>query len=443
MPLRPYQNDLVENVRKAWKKGYKAPCIVLGCGGGKSCIVAEIAKKTTENGKRVLFLVHRKELVEQITDTFQKWGVVMDLCDIGMVQTYTRHLDRLSKPSLIITDENHHSLATTYKRIYDYFSDVMRVGVTATPTRLDGSGLKDVNDILIVGVSTSWLIEHQCLSPYDYYAPSVTDLTGLRTQNGEYMVADIEKKMIKNTVFGDVIRYYKTYADGKKAICYCASIKHSQRMATAFCQAGIKAVHIDGNTPKDQRTTIISDFRKGNIRILCNVDLISEGFDVPDCECSILLRPTKSLTLYIQQSMRCMRYQPNKRAIILDHVGNYSRHGLPDQDRIWSLDAKKKTVRKKDNTEDTPSVKQCPQCFYTFPISKNIQICPNCGFVFPNKRNIKEEDKAQLIRIGSFHLDFSRPDDCQTYKDLLNYAEKHGYKKGWAYYQAKKRGFIR
>ena len=214
-------------------------------------------------------------------------------------------------------------------------------------------------------------------------------------------------------------------------------------MATPFCQAGIKAVHIDGNTPKDQRTTIISDFRKGNIQILCNVDLISEGFDVPDCECSILLRPTKSLTLYIQQSMRCMRYQPNKQAIILDHVGNYARHGLPDQDRQWSLNAKKKTVKKKDNTDDTQPVKQCPQCFYTFPISKNIQICPNCGFVFPNKRNIKEEDKAQLIRIGSFHLDFSRPDDCQTYKDLLNYAEKHGYKKGWAYYQAKKRGFIR
>ena len=444
MPLRPYQNDLVENVRKAWRQGYKAPCIVLGCGGGKSCITAEIARRTTFNGKRVLFLVHRKELVEQIFKTFVKWGVIMDLCDIGMVQTYTRRLKKINKPALIITDENHHSLAASYKRIYDYFSDVPRVGVTATPVRLNGDGLGDVNDKLIIGVSTKWLIENHCLAPYDYYAPTIADLTGVHTKMGEYVTADIEKAMLKNTVFGNTVKYYRQLANGKKAVCYCASIRHSKATAKAFCDEGITAAHIDGDTPEKERAKIISDFRKGNISVLCNVDLISEGFDVPDCECSILLRPTKSLTLYIQQSMRCMRYQPNKRAIILDHVGNYARHGLPDQNRQWSLNAKKKTVKKKDNTDDTQPVKQCPQCFYTFSVSQNIQICPNCGFVFPsNKRNIKEESQGKLIKIGSFHLDFSSPDDCQTYSDLLDYARKHGYKKGWAYFQAKKRGFIR
>ena len=348
MELRPYQEDLVTKTRQAWSQGYKAPCIVLGCGGGKSCIVAEIARRTTWNGKRVMFLVHRKELVDQIFRTFVRWGVLMDLCDIGMVQTFTRRIKKLKKPDLIITDENHHSPANSYKKIYEHFSDVLRVGVTATPVRLNGDGLCETNDKLIIGVSTKWLIENKCLAPYDYYAPDIADLTGLHTRMGEYVTADIEKAMIKNTVFGDAIKYYKQLANGKKAVCYCSSVKHSMATAKAFCDAGIKAVHIDGTTPKAERDRVISDFRKGSIEILCNVDLISEGFDVPDCECTILLRPTHSLTLYIQQAMRSMRYKEGKRAIIIDHVGNYARHGMPDDIREWTLEKKEKRNIKKE-----------------------------------------------------------------------------------------------
>ena len=194
MQLRDYQIDLVEQTRQAWRDGFKAPCIVLGCGGGKSCIVAEIARRTTWNGKRVLFLVHRKELVDQIFRTFVRWGVMMDLCDVMMVQTASRRLRRLPKPSLIITDENHHSMAQSYKRIYEHFPDVRRVGVTATPVRLGGDGLGDVNDKLIIGVSTKWLIEHQHLAPYDYFAPSVADLTGLHTKMGEYVTSQTSKR---------------------------------------------------------------------------------------------------------------------------------------------------------------------------------------------------------------------------------------------------------
>ena len=445
MELRPYQSDLVEQVRQAWKEGYKAPCIVLGCGGGKSCIVAEIARRTTWNGKRVLFLVHRKELVAQIRRTFVKWGVLMDLCQVGMVQTFTRRLDKLPKPSLIITDENHHSLAQSYKRIYEYFPDVPRVGVTATPVRLNGDGLEDVNDKLIIGVSTKWLIENRCLAPYDYYAPSVADLTGLHTQRGEYVTADIEKAMIKNTVFGDVIKYYRQFADGKKAVCYCSSVKHSMATAKAFRNAGIKAEHIDGETPKNQRDRIISDFRKGDITILCNVDLISEGFDVPDCECSILLRPTHSLTLYIQQAMRCMRYRPDKKAIIIDHVGNYARHGMPDDDRKWTLEKKPKHNIKNEEKEQSEKVRQCPECFFTFALQQGggKVVCPHCGYIFPTaERKVEESKETQLVKVEGFKLDFSSPDDCHSYKELLEYAKKHNYKPGWAFYQAKKRGMI-
>ena len=354
-------------------------------------------------------------------------------------------MKKLPKPALIITDENHHSLAQSYKRIYEHFSDVPRVGVTATPVRLNGDGLGDVNDKLIIGVSTKWLIEHNCLAPYDYYAPSVADLTGLHTKMGEYVTADIEKAMIKNTVFGDVIKYYKQLADGKKAVCYCSSVKHSLATAKAFCDAGISARHIDGATPKAQREQIIADFRNGKITILCNVDFISEGFDVPDCECTILLRPTHSLTLYIQQSMRCMRYKQNKRAVIIDHVGNYARHGMPDDDREWTLEKRKKLSVKKIEKEQEEKVRQCPECFFTFsaPPAGQKAVCPHCGYVFPTaERTVETDTTAKLIKVEGFKLDFSTPDDCHSYADLLAYAKSHGYKTGWAYFQARKRGMI-
>lgn len=443
MQLRPYQNDIVEQVRLAWRQGYKAPCVVLPCGGGKSCIVAEMARRTTFNGKRVLFLVHRRELVEQIKLMFIRWGVDMSLCTVGMVQTVTRKLAKTPRPALIITDENHHSLAKSYKHIYEHFADVPRVGVTATPCRINGDGLGDVNDKLIVGVSAKWLIENHCLAPYDYYAPDVADLTGLHVSHGEYIAAEIEKAMAKNTVFGDVIRYYRQLAEGRKAVCYCASVSHSRRTAEVFCQAGIPAAHIDGKTPKAERDRIIADFRSGKVTVLCNVDLISEGFDVPDCGCAILLRPTKSLTLFIQQSMRCMRYKPNKRAIIIDHVGNYARHGMPDDDREWSLENKPKQDRAKADPGE--KVRQCPECFYTFtppPVGHKI-FCPHCGYEFPSaERQLETDNSVGLVKVEGFKLDFSSPADCKSYPELLEYAKSHGYRSGWAYYQAKRRGLI-
>ena len=443
MPLRPYQNDLIERVRDCYRQGKKRPCIVLPCGGGKSIIVAEIAKRTTAKGNRVLFLVHRQELCEQIDRTFRGWGVDMRLCDVMMVQTATRRVAKLSPPALIITDENHHCLAKSYRRIYDAFSNVKCLGVTATPVRLNGDGLGDVNDALVEGVSAKWLIENNFLAPYDYYAPSVADLTGLKISHGEYVAEEIEKRLAKSTVFGDVIAHYRNLAGGRQAICYCASVKLSKLTAQKFREEGIEAVHIDGETPKAERDRIVEDFRRGAVDILCNVDLISEGFDVPDCGCSILLRPTKSLTLYIQQSMRCMRYKPGKRAIIIDHVGNYARFGMPDEERSWTLEKKQAGASRKSEGESV-NLEQCPKCYAVFtPPENQPTVCPYCGFEFPVKeRKLAVKADAELKKIDGFKLDFSSPAECKSYSELLAYAKKCGYKPGWAYFRAKERGLI-
>lgn len=442
MKLRPYQESLVQRVHDTFRRGVKSACIVLPCGGGKSVIVAEIARRTTQKLNRVLFLVHRIELCGQIEQTFRKCGVDMEFVQIGMVQTVCRKLKKIPRPSLIITDESHHSKSDSYRKIYDFFPTAYRVGVTATPVRLDGSGLGDIYQTLIEGVSAKWLIENKYLSPYTYYAPSVADLTGIKTSHGEYDVKSAENALYNRTVFGDVIGHYRRLADGRQAICYCVSVRHSEAMAEEFQSAGISAVHIDGTTPKAERQRIIGDFRNGRIKVLCNVDLISEGFDVPDCSCVILLRPTKSLTLFIQQSMRSMRYKPDKTAVIIDHVGNYARFGMPDDERKWSLESRPKKAR--TSAENAVKLSQCPECFFTFQPEDDAKICPACGYVFPKKeRTVEIEDGAELRNVTGFTLVYrDSSDQCRSYKELLEYAKRHGYKQGYAYYKAKQRGFL-
>lgn len=435
--LRQYQLDILDATRKAYRDGYRHPCIVAPCGAGKTVIIAEMARSATAKGNRVLTLVHRKELYGQTWNTFYEAGVNMSLCNVMMVQTAARRLDRLPEVALIITDENHHCPAKSYRRIYNHFEGTPTVGVTATPVRLNGGGLGDVNDILVEGVDTAWLIKNGYLAPYEYYAPTLLDTSGIRIKNGEYSNTDVAKALSERKIYGDVIRHYREYAGYGKAICYCASVEWSRHMADEFTKAGIDAVHIDAATPRDEREKVIQRFRDGDIRIICNVDLVSEGFDVPDCSVSILLRPTQSLALHIQQSMRCMRYRPGKRAVILDHVGNYLRHGMPDEKREWTLETEK---RAKKNAASMVHIRTCENCYAVFPSQS--RICPACGTAVAAAREVKEEKSARLERIEGFKLDFSSPDDCNSYLELLNYARRKGYKAGWAYYQARTRGYI-
>ena len=402
--------------------------------------MADMAKKATEKKNRVLFLVHRKELKDQTIDTFKWWGVDMDYIEVGMVQTIVRRLEKTIEPKLIITDENHHSLAKSYRRIYDYFPDARLVGFTATPIRLNGGGLGEVNDNLIIGPTVKELIEWGNLAPFKYYAPEVIDTSKLKIKRGDYAPSDIEELFDSKAIWGDVIGHYKKLSDGKQAICYCSSIKQSREMAKQFNEAGIKAKHIDGETPKPERAAAIEYFRQGKILILCNVDLISEGFDVPDCNTAILLRPTQSLSLYIQQSMRPMRYKEGKTAIIIDHVGNVGRFGTPDMDRDWSLEPKKGS----NNTvhEENP-VKQCMECFYT--VLRNTTICPECDYEFKAEEIEVEQIESELVEIGAFGgftTDYREPKDCKNMGELYNLAKNKGYKPGWAYHQGKLMGFI-
>jgi len=431
----------VDRARQSYIDGYKAPCVVAPCGAGKSVIISEIARMTTLKGNQVLFLVHRKELIDQIEGTFKKNGVDLSLVHFGMVQTVVRKLDKIKKPSLIITDENHHGMAASYRKIYDYFSDVLRLGFTATPIRLNGSGLGDVNDILIEEVNAKWLIENNYLSPYKYYAPKLIDTQKLKLNSlREFSSTSINDAMDDKTIYGDAIKHYKQLADGEQAIAYCHSVDASEQLADEFNLHGINAVHLDAKTPKQERSEIIQKFRDKEIQVLCNVDLIGEGFNVPDCSTVIMLRPTESLSLYIQQSMRGMRYRPGKTSIIIDHVDNVRRHGLPDMKREWSLEGKKKSS---GGPAEVP-IRECINCFAVYsPTEKQ---CPECGHVpeVKEQKDYEVNEAAELEEVTEEEiiLDFREPSDCKNMKELYQLAKHRNYKPGWAYHQGKLLGFL-
>ena len=428
MELRDYQKELINKIRSEIIKEKKTICAVLGCGGGKSVIQGMIAKSATQKKNEVLFIVHRKELCQQIENTFRTCGVDFTYCTVGMVQTLCRRVPKLKEPKLILVDECHHILSNSYRMIIDSFPQAVVVGFTATPVRMNAGGLGAVFESLVESVSTKWLIEHHYLAPYKYYGVELADTRHLHTKNGEFIPDEVERLMARSVIFGSTVENWKKFADGKKTIVYCSSINTSKATARAFQEAGIVAAHLDGTTGKAEREQTVEDFRSGKIKVLCNVDLFGEGFDVPDCEAVVLLRPTQSLTLHIQQSMRSMRYKPGKTAIILDHVGNYTRHGLPDEEREWSLKQKKK--KKKSERY----VKSCPNCFAVVPAGKTV--CPHCGYEF-----ITEEQKKPLVVEGVLLKEISaRPytdyKKCKTFEELELFRKAKKYKPFWTIYRA-------
>lgn len=431
--LRPYQQQLINDIYSSIRGGNNSVVAVLGCGGGKSVVQGSIAKQTTDKGKRVLFLVHRKELCQQIANTFKALGVDMSLCDVSMVQTVSRRLGKLPDYNLIITDEAHHSTAKTYTKIYECYRNVVRLGFTATPIRLNKGGLGEVYSDLITSVSTKWLIENHYLAPYKYYSVKLADTSGLHTVAGEFKQDEVAELMEHKEIYGDTVKQWKRLAEGKKTIVYCASVEASKMTSERFLAEGYSSIAIDGKTPLNERGEAMERFRRGEITILCNCELFGEGLDVPDCECVVLLRPTQSLTLFIQQSMRSMRYMPNKTAIIIDHVGNCYRHGLPDDDREWSLEPKHKQ-------ENIVKIRECKSCFAVYP--PTMAKCPYCGTeatheIRKTDRKTIEVDLVELKRQEDIRNTSPSEAELKTWEEVVEFQKLHKYHFNWCIRYAK------
>ncbi len=445
LQLRDYQLELIDGVYDSLKRKNKNIMVISPAGSGKTVTMSEIARRATRKKNRVLFVVHRIEIVQQVKKTFIENDVDMEYCEIGMIQTITNKVkkNKVTEPKTILIDEAHHSLSKSYTRILDAFPNAVVLGFTATPIRLSGQGFTEIFDDLILGKTVEWLIDNNRLAPFKYYSKKLIDTDSLKhNSTGDYSNDSIELAM-ESTIYGDVIEHYRKFANDKKTIVYSHSVAASKELADKFINEGYAAFQVDGKTPKSERIKAMERFRSGDIRILVNAELYGEGVDVPDCECVVLVRPTESLTLFIQQTMRAMRYMPNKQAIIIDHVGNYTRHGLPDTEHNWRLHFEGKASKSKENEV---VVRECVNCFGVYP--GNSAECPHCGHIHETEYEKSEYDvdeSAELEEVTSadvIKLTMKTPEECNSFAELAELGKELGYKPGWSYYQAKSRGLI-
>lgn len=432
--LREYQKDLYEKTVDAFRHGYRRPLVVAPCGAGKSYLFARMAERT--HGE-VLVLTHRQELKAQHEALMQEKGIRN--VRVEMILTEANRLGQNRTPALIVTDEAHLSRSNSWMKVIEHYN-TWTVGFTATPVRLDGKPLGDIFDTLIEGVDTAWLIENHNLAPYEYYAPTLVETDGLRKLAGDYVLSDLEQLMTGRAIYGNVIESYQRFAPGERSICYCVSVKHARDTADAFNSAGVRAEFLSAGTPAGRRREIMEDFRRGELTVLCNVGIISEGVSIDEVSCCMLLRPTESVALGIQQMMRCMRYMPGKTAKIIDFVGNYTRIGLPDDKREWSLDT---SVRKRSalNAEGDFYIRTCPNCFKVFKLAP---ACPFCGTLYPlHPREIRAHEDIELARITAeeaANAERQRKQARQeqgrarTFPELLMIGKERGYKNpaAWA-----------
>ena len=436
--LRDYQQETLALVRKAAREG-KRPILVLPTGGGKTLTaVLGIVKPSADKGARVLWIAHRSELIDQAASAMRAAGLRVGeimgdraadpdaLVQVASIATLARRTGSLPDARVVIIDEAHHVRSATYMTTLAHYIErkAVIIGMTATPERLDGKGLGDVFHEIVEQVTVRELIDGGSLSEYRYYAPHVPDLTGIRRVGGDFSRRGSGEVMGKSEVVGNLVTQYQKHLTGQRALVFAVSIAHSMAVVGQFQAAGIPAAHLDGTTPERERAATLADFAAGRVLVVSNVDLFDEGFDCPATAGVLIARPTQSLTKHRQMIGRALRPYPGKQhAIILDHAGNFLRHGMPDDVLEWSLD---------DRAEprEAPKHKACPKCYATLPV--HVQTCPACGFVFggiaPRRGpEFKDGDLGEVKQ-----KIWTKPEKESLYRRLLAEASARGHLMGYA-----------
>lgn len=478
LTLFPDQKEIIVELREAMKK-HKAILLQSPTGSGKTAMAVYMIMKAVEKqsdlerlkNRKIIFTVPRKDLLEQTSETLTGFGISHSYIAsgkhfnpispvyIGMVPTMTGRIagdpttgkfivKNLPEGYIVLIDETHFGSENLGKLINYYKSmGAWVIGLSATPWKLNGQGLGMWYDTMVKGKSIQWLIDNGRLSDYDYYyGRTKPDLSKIKVGDGDYNQVQLGQYMEQQgVIIGDCVNDYLARCQGKLHIVRCASIKHSEMVAETFRSRGVKAVHVDGETPMDERKRIFMAYARKEITVLTFCDLLNFGFDLSQAsgmdvciESASDLKPSKSLAAQLQFWGRVLRYKPYP-AIINDHVNNHIEHGLPCSEREWTLENRKK--KKAGEREPVPPTRQCSQCFYVHtPAPK----CPQCGFVYPvNGREIDEMD-GELVKVDKEALKREKQEQkyqnlreqqqAETMDDLIKLAQARGYKNpvGWA-----------
>ncbi len=363
--LRDYQIRAKGQIFEAWRH-CRSILFQMPTGTGKTVlftsIINDLNKESLMLDRPIRFLIvaHRRELLMQIKQTLNekfriKCGIIQasqserpeSNVQVASVQTLFRRKDlawmQMLHPDYIFIDEAHHSVAMTYKMLWDSFPTAKKLGVTATPCRLDRRGFSGLYDRLIVSPDISWFLKHNYLCEYEYV--SIRPDSWMQTEinsitkfgrDRDFLIQELDRRFNNSAIRARLLKAYLDFAKGRKGIIYAINVEHARQIATMYSGAGFRAVYIHCQTPAEERSRYVKLFRESRIDILVNVDIFSEGFDCPDVEFIQLARPTRSLSKYLQQVGRALRTHPHKNnAIILDNVGLYNHFGLPDEERNW------------------------------------------------------------------------------------------------------------
>jgi superfamily II DNA or RNA helicase len=415
--LRPYQRDAVERVR-ALLRSTRRVVVAAPTGAGKTVFAANVIALAYARGTRVVFFAHRRELIGQTYSKLIDAGIPE--LDLGVLMA----ADRRARPAapiqiasidtwrhrepppaqLVIVDEAHRSLSPSYLRAIEHYAGAVVLGLTATPYRADGRGLGDVYQALELVASPRELIDAGYLVEPRVFAGARPDLSGVRVRGGDYVEADLARVMGERRLVGRVVEHWQRLAEGQRTVAFAAGIEHSRSIAEAFRAAGVAAEHLDGTTPTAERDAILARLASGETLIVSNCGVLCEGWDMPAVKCAILARPTKSTGLYLQQAGRILRPWEGVRALILDHAGNALVHGLPQDDRAFSLAGRERDA----NAHEAPT-KTCPECDAIVPMGAIA--CPECGHTFESRRGVVTyDDGAELVEVDPRRARHARAD---------------------------------
>lgn len=432
---------MFEPVRQAFRDGMRAGALVAPTGSGKTRVMAAMAEAAQARGNTTAILAHRVELIDQIDGALKDLGIEADIVAAGYerrrspvmlasVQTLIRRLDTIQAPDFLLIDECHHAVSPTWTKIVDAWPSAKRLGVTATPIRLDGKGLAGCFERLIIGPTVAELTP-EYLAPAKVWAPPTIDVSGLHTIAGDYIVKEAEERANRPSVTGDAIAHYRQHADGKPALVFCVSVKHATDVASDFRDAGYSAVMLQGGMDRHLRRDALTDFRAGRIQVITSVDIFTEGTDLPGVHAGIVLRPTQSLALWRQICGRILRRCEGKEhAVLLDHANNVKTFGRPIDEPVWQLTYDEVKRKRKQ----TIMSRVCPKCFAAS--SMRAFRCSNCGEVFKvAPRSEVEERDGELVEITAEMIarkaERRHQGQAQSREQLLEIARRKGYSPTW------------
>ncbi len=383
---RAYQDDAVEELRENFRRGLTAQLLVMPTGTGKTATASKIIESALRKGRRILFLAHRKELIDQCSKTLDEFNVDHGVIkskhwrtrpelpvQVASVQTLIKR-DH-PKADIVILDEAHRALNATNQTICGWYPDALKLGLTATPWRLDGRGLGALYQTIVAPITMQQAVDASFLLPLRIYEPERPDLKGLARSAGDYNQKQLHQRLTENPKrVGNIVENWIELGESQRGVVFASSVADSLEIVRKFIEAGVRAEHLDGDTHETLRDQILERIASGETQVVSNVDVLVEGYDLPSLGCVTLAKPTLSLTRFLQQVGRGMRpFGEQRYCIVLDHAGCVHRHGDPARERTWSLEDR--ILRDEEDDRPAPPI-TCEVCKCVR--NANVFHCPVC-----------------------------------------------------------------